>query len=178
MIDDLVVLRPPQHRDRRGSVQEFLRSSSGPALGGPELWRQVNVTATTTGAIRGVHADQRAWKLSAVAAGAATGLYVDLRPASATRARVVTVQLKPGLQVLIPPGVASGLQSVDKDTIYLYAMEHEWSADEVQIGVNPLDKPLVDLWPMRPDPDSGLISSRDLAQGSLAQALAWHTTDR
>ncbi|MEO6570090.1 MAG: dTDP-4-dehydrorhamnose 3,5-epimerase family protein, partial [Ilumatobacteraceae bacterium] len=79
-IDGLVVVTMKQVTDGRGTVRELFRRSAfataGIDVGG---FRQINVTESIEGAVRGMHAEDMT-KLLAVASGEAFGAYVDLRP--------------------------------------------------------------------------------------------------
>jgi dTDP-4-dehydrorhamnose 3,5-epimerase len=173
-IPELVVLRMRQVPDQRGTVRELFRESAMVEAGlraGP--WRQLNLTETRQGVIRGLHGE-RSTKLVGVVAGEALGAYVDTRPGSPARGRSVTVPLTLGTQVLMPPGVCGGFQAVSVEPVqYLYGVDQEWSAGQPSIGVHPLDPALGIGWPIPIDPgDRALLSTRDAAQPALTEALA------
>jgi dTDP-4-dehydrorhamnose 3,5-epimerase len=155
-IDGLVVVTLKQIGDERGVVREFFRTSSWAELGLPEVgtWQQMNVTESKAGAIRGLHGEDMA-KLVSVVSGRAFGAYVDSRAGSSTFGNVVTVDLEPGVQVLVPSGVCNGFQSLT-DTQYLYAFTREWQPSMAGIAVNPKDPALAIAWPMEP-----ILSDKD-----------------
>ena len=99
-----MVITQKQVRDDRGVVREFFRHSTYGALAGFGPWRQLNVTESGRGAIRGLHGEQMV-KLIACVAGEAFGAYLDARESSPTFGAVVTLGLAPGTQVLVPAGV-------------------------------------------------------------------------
>lgn len=79
-VDGLLMLRMKAVAEPRGVVREAFRASTFLAAGiYPGPWKQVNVTETACGAIRGFHGET-AIKVVAVAAGAAFGAYLDARP--------------------------------------------------------------------------------------------------
>jgi len=164
-IDGLVVLTMKQVTDERGTVREFFRESAFTAAGFPTLgpWLQVNVTETDQGGLRGLHAEAMQ-KLVAVVAGAAFGAYVDLRPGSPTRGTVVTAELVPGTQVLVPRGVANGFQATAPGpSQYLYCFDQEWAPGMAGQSCNPLDPALGIDWPLPIDrADRAQISEKDL----------------
>jgi dTDP-4-dehydrorhamnose 3,5-epimerase len=170
-IDGLLVITMKQVHEERGTVRELYRASSFAGAGHPGLgpWAQINLTATTQGGLRGLHAEDMT-KLVAVAAGEAFGAYVDLRPASATHGAVVTVRLVPGTQVLVPRGVANGFQAVAPGTTeYLYCFDAEWAPGMAGQACNPLDPALGIEWPIPIDVDDrAQISAKDLAAPSFA----------
>lgn len=174
-IDGLLVISMKQIGDERGTIREFFRSStfSGVPLPSVGPWRQVNVTESGHGAIRGLHGEAMT-KLVAVISGAALGAYVDARPASPTRGRLVTVTLVPGTQVLVPPGVCNGFQTVSEGgTQYLYCFDDEWHPGMTGVAVNPLDPELDIRWPVAVDPnDRAQVSMKDAALPQLRDVLA------
>jgi dTDP-4-dehydrorhamnose 3,5-epimerase len=171
-IEGLVLLTMKQVTDDRGTVREFYRESAFTDAGLPSLgpWRQVNVTETRSGGLRGIHGEDM-FKLVAVVAGEAFGAYVDLRPGSGTFGTVVTTQLVPGSQVLVPQGVGNGFQATSAGaTQYLYCFDQEWSPGMAGVACSPLDPALGITWPLPVDPaDRAQVSEKDLNAPSLAQ---------
>lgn len=173
-IEGLLVITLKQITDERGTVREYVRSSVAeqdfPAVG---PWRQINVTESHYGAIRGLHGEDMT-KLVGVVAGTATGAYVDTRADSPSRGRVVTVDLAPGRQVLVPAGVCNGFQSTSRDgTQYLYCFDDEWRPDMPGVAVHPLDPELAIAWPVPVDVDDpAQVSAKDAANPMLADVLA------
>jgi len=179
-IEGLLVITTKAVEDERGTVRELYRASAfagpaAPAFGPP---RQVNLTETRRGAIRGLHGEEMT-KLVGVATGTGFGAYVDLRPQSPTFAAVVTAELHPGRQVLVPRGVCNGFQSVSTGgCTYLYCFDGEWAAGMAGIAVHPLDPDLAIGWPIPVDPsDRALLSARDAGLPSFAELRARLTKD-
>ncbi len=165
-IEGLHLIRTKVADDERGAVREILRPSTLSALGLPPLEvRQVNLTATRAGAVRGIHAESM-HKLVGVAQGEAFGVWVDLRQ-GAGHGRVVTAPLVLGVQALVPPGVGNGLQAVT-DCEYLYCFDQEWEPGMAGACVHPLDPDLAIPWPVPVDPaDRSRLSAKDAAQPRL-----------
>jgi len=170
-IDGLLHLTMKQAADERGAVREFVRAStfstSGAAAG---QWAQVNITESSQGVVRGLHAEEMN-KLVAVVAGEAFGAYLDLRPTSATYGVTETATLAPGVQVFVPRGVANGFQATAPgSTQYLYAFDEEWQPSMAGQACNPLDPDLRIPWPLPVDPeDRAQISAKDRDAPSFAQ---------
>lgn len=171
-IDGLVVLRMKQVTDDRGTVREFHRQSAFAAAGLPALqWKQVNVTETRRGAIRGMHGEQM-HKLVAVASGRGFGAYVDTRPGSPSVGRVETLDLAPGVQVLVPPGVCNGFQACSDAMQYVYCFDQEWQPDMDGVAVTPLDPALGIDWPEPFEADDPtMVSAKDRGAPTLAELL-------
>lgn len=148
-IDGLTIITLKQVADERGTVRELYRVSTlaAAAVGFPGPIAQINVTETARGALRGLHAEA-VTKLVAVVSGAAYGAYVDLRADSATYASVVTADLTPGTQVLVPSGVANGFQALVDGTQYLYCFDREWQPGMPGRACHPLDPALAIPWPI------------------------------
>lgn len=163
-IDGLAVVTLKQVTDERGTVRELFRRSAFESVG-IELapFCQINVTETRRGAVRGMHAEDMA-KLVSIAAGEAFGAYVDLRDDSPTFGVVETVELRPGVQVLVPAGVANGFQALTEPCQYVYCFDAEWVPGMAGRAVNPLDPDLGIAWPMpidRDDPSQLSAKDRD-----------------
>lgn len=162
-IDGLYLVTIKQVTDERGTIRELFRRSAFESAGVTGLGplSQINVTESRLGAIRGMHAEQMT-KLLTVAAGEAFGAYVDTRPGSPTNGVVETVALRPGVQVLVPRGVANGFQTLCDVSHYVYCFDEEWRPGMPGVAVNPLDPALAIPWPIDVDPDdSAALSAKD-----------------
>jgi dTDP-4-dehydrorhamnose 3,5-epimerase len=172
-IEGLTVVTLKQVTDERGTVREFYRQSSWLEAGLPDLgpFLQMNLTETRTGGVRGMHAEDMV-KVVSVAAGSAYGAYVDLRADSPTKGAVVTVELVPGTQVVVPRGVGNGFQALEDRTQYLYAFSSEWVPGMAGQAVTPLDPALGVSWPLPIDEgDPAQLSAKDRGAPPLADVL-------
>jgi dTDP-4-dehydrorhamnose 3,5-epimerase len=165
-IGGLWQLSPKSVSDDRGTVREFFRGSGFAAAGVdvPERWQQINLTWTRAGGLRGLHGESMT-KLVGVVAGEALGAYVDARAGSPTFGTVVSVDLRVGVQVLVPPGVCNGFQAVSPDGCqYLYCFDQEWAPGMAGVAVNPLDPALGIAWPLPPT-----VSAKDSSAPLFAE---------
>ncbi len=172
-IADLKIITLKQVTDERGTVREYYRRSSWLEIGLPDLgaFLQLNLTETARGGVRGLHAEAMS-KVVTVAAGAAYGVYVDLRADSPTVGAVVTVDLVPGTQVLVPNGVGNGFQALEDGTQYLYGFSIEWAPGMPGQAVTPLDPALGLTWPIPVDVDDRtVLSVKDRDAPLLADVL-------
>lgn len=165
-IEGLLVFTLKQVRDERGTVREFFRASAyapyaGGGPGGGD-WRQINVTESGYGAVRGLHGEAMT-KLVACISGEAFGAYLDARPDSPTYGALVTVPLAPGVQVLVPAGVCNGFQSLsEQGTQYLYCFTEEWRPGMAGTAFSPLDDKLGLHWPIPIDAGNpAQVSAKD-----------------
>lgn len=174
-IEGLYVITLKQIKDNRGVIRELFRESTlkDAGLTGFGSWKQVNTTETKQGVIRGLHGEEMS-KLVAIVEGTAFGVYVDVRPDSATRGKVATVNLTKGIQVLVPQGVCNGFQSTSEGiSQYTYCFDAEWVPGMKGYSVAPLDPALGIKWPISVNPeDYELISRKDVAAPTLEEALS------
>ncbi len=169
-IDGLRVVQTKQVVDERGAVREIYRESVFASSGDGSLAapRQVNLTSTCRGAIRGLHGEAMT-KLVGVVAGRGFGAYLDVRTDSASRGTLLTLTLEPGRQVLVPNGVCNGFQALSDGCLYLYCFDAEWVSGMPGVAVNPLDPDLAIAWPIPVDKaDRALVSEKDAALPNLA----------
>jgi dTDP-4-dehydrorhamnose 3,5-epimerase len=178
-IEGLLVLTLKQVSDERGTVREFFRASAhtgalgaGWPAGG---WRQINVTESGRGAVRGLHGEATT-KLVGCISGAAFGAYLDTRPGSATYGNVVTADLTPGTQVLVPAGVCNGFQSISPGGCqYLYCFTEEWQPGMAGTEYSPLDEGLGFHWPIPVDGnDRAQISAKDATAAMFSRQIVSH----
>lgn len=171
-IDGLLVITPKQITDDRGTIRELFRSSAFEAAGVRLAFQQINATESGRGCVRGMHAEHMT-KLLTVAAGAAFGAYVDLRTDSPTFRRVETVDLRPGVQVLVPAGVANGFQALASGCQYIYCFDAEWTPTMAGTACTPLDPALGIAWPIPIDRDDpAQISPKDRDSPLLVDVVA------
>ena len=72
------------------------------------------------------------------------------------------VELEPGVQVLVPSGVANGFQALLAGTQYAYCFDREWSPTMPGVAFNPLDPLVADRWPLEFDAaDPRYLSTKD-----------------
>ncbi|MHB1924455.1 MAG: dTDP-4-dehydrorhamnose 3,5-epimerase family protein [Acidimicrobiales bacterium] len=171
-IDGLHILQLKAVGDERGVVREFFRASALAEVGLDAVgaWRQVNLTTSHRGVVRGLHGEAMT-KLVSVAVGSALGAYVDARPGSTSFARTVTVELIPGRAVLVPRGVCNGFQATAPgETAYLYCFDDEWRPDMAGVAVSAFDPDLGIAWPVPVDVnDRRLVSAKDAALPRLGE---------
>lgn len=175
-IEGLLVLTLKQVSDERGTIREFYRSSAHTAALAAALpqggWRQINVTESGYGAVRGLHGEATT-KLVGCVSGRAFGAYLDARPDSASYGELVTVELAPGTQVLVPAGVCNGFQSISPEgTQYLYCFTEEWQPGMAGSAYSPLDEGLGLSWPIPVDAGNpAQISAKDAAAVKFSEQI-------
>lgn len=172
-IDGLKIINVKMVTDDRGTVRELYRESEHRAILPDSVsnWKQVNLTRTKQGAVRGLHGEAMS-KLVTVAMGSAFGVYVDTRPDSKTFGAVETVYITPGIQVFVPQGVCNGFQALDDNTEYLYFFDNEWGPGMAGTALTPLDLELKIDWPIPIDPENReQISEKDAKAPTLQEIM-------
>jgi len=161
-IAGLLTVRTKHVDDERGRVAELYRKSAlGSVASAMRTVGQVNLTTSRLGTIRGLHGEEMT-KLVGIVSGRGFGAYLDARPSSPTFGSVVTMELGPGTQVLVPSGVCNGFQSLTDGALYLYCFDAEWAPSMPGLGVNALDPDLAIDWPIRiENTDRSLLSEKD-----------------
>lgn len=168
-LEDVKVVRPPRHHDRRGWFQEAL-SPSTPTLGMGPLVQINRAFSKDPGTLRGVHfqrGDAAQGKLVAVLRGAIHDVAIDVRPRSPQFGQWTSVRLSQddAAQLWIPPGYAHGLQTLEPDTLVEYIVTHQPYNPEAE-GVIRWDDPELGIdWPLPPT-----LAERDAVAPTLAEA--------
>lgn len=136
-------------------------------------WVQWNLSRSTAGTLRGVHAHRHHHDRLLCAWGSLVVGLQDLRPQSPTFGVAEVIVLEAHATVpqalLIPPGVAHGFYSPEP-TVHLYATDAYWSPDD-EFGCRWDDPGLAIDWPAMPD-GGPVLSERDAGAGTLHELLA------
>ncbi|BDZ53893.1 sugar nucleotide-binding protein [Agromyces marinus] len=168
-IPGLLVVEHPVHGDARGWFAEHWQREKMTALGLPDFGPvQQNVSCNAAvGTTRGFHAEP--WdKYVGVTTGRAFGAWVDLR-GGAGHGRVVTRELRPGVTVFVPRGVANAFQTLEPDTAYTYLVNDHWSPGAVYSAVDLADPALGVAWPV--PLEQAVLSDKDRSNPWLADAV-------
>jgi dTDP-4-dehydrorhamnose 3,5-epimerase len=162
-IQDLFVIHPKKISEGRGGIREMYRQSTQNNSILPDLtWKQINLTESNHGVIRGIHAEEMN-KLVSVASGEVFGAYVDLREDSPSFGQHFTIHLTVGTQVFVPQGVGNGFQSISETpSQYLYFFDQEWTANIPGKAITPLDSDISIQWPISIDTSiRNILSEKD-----------------
>lgn len=156
-IPGVEVRRLTPHSDPRGTLREVWRSSQQPIA-----VRQVLVTQSKAGALRGMHYHLKQADVCYVTAGRAFMALVDLRGPF----EKMELRLGPDESVLVPPMVAHGYLA-EADTTMCYLLSEEVDGSD-EFGFRFDDPEAKIAWPKR-DP---VLSARDQGAGTMAAARA------
>ena len=124
-IEGLLILTPTLFHDDRGYFFESYNQDKFKELGVTEEFVQDNQSCSAKGVIRGLHFQKPPYaqaKLVRVVKGAVLDVAVDLRGASPTYGRHVSVLLSEEnqRQFFIPIGFAHGFIALEDDTVFCY----------------------------------------------------------
>jgi len=146
------VLVPARHHDDRGWVSEIFRADRLRELGIVCSFVQDNLSSSRRkGTLRGLHFQQppaAQAKLVSVVAGAVLDLIVDVRHASPTYGKWVSVELsrENDRQLFVPIGFAHGLVTLVDAVTVLYKVSDYYAPDH-DTGIRWNDPDIAVAWP-------------------------------
>jgi dTDP-4-dehydrorhamnose 3,5-epimerase len=132
-IPDVLIIRPVQHRDQRGSASETYNRRAFVAIGiDLDFVQDFQTRSTRAGTIRGLHFQAPPFaqsKLIRVLQGRIFDVAVDLRRSSPTFGKHVSIELsaEDSGQIFIPEGFAHGLCTLEPNTSVLYKLSNYYS---------------------------------------------------
>ena len=165
------LFQPTPHRDDRGFFSRTFDADVARSVGiEPETFVQDSVSRSYRGVLRGMHlrsGDGEA-KLVRCSFGEVFDVVVDLRPESPTFRNREFLRLSGETQesVYIPAGCAHGFQALSEIADVSYRIDRVHNPDE-DVAIAYDDPELAIPWPL----PAALVSERDSAAGSLAEAL-------
>lgn len=180
-IPEVKLLVPKIFRDARGWFSEtFNRRSFAAVSPDAEFVQDNHSLSSEIGTVRGLHFQippRAQGKLIRVAKGAIFDVAVDIRFASPTYGRHVSVELSAenGAQIWIPPGFAHGFCTLERDTEVIYKVT-DYFAPECERGLRWDDPALGIDWPVAAsavtlsDKDRDLPLFGDFAPGIIDTA--------
>lgn len=152
-IEGVLLVTGHHHEDARGSLTRLFDAEVSDLLGWEFHVRAINLTRTRRrGTLKGLHA-QRAPRLEAklitCLGGGVFDVGVDLRSGSPTFGTCFSTTLTADepLSVLLPAGVAHGVQALTDDAVVHYAHTAEYDP-ALEVGVDALDPELAIAWPL------------------------------
>jgi dTDP-4-dehydrorhamnose 3,5-epimerase len=146
-ISGLKLIQLDLRSDQRGWFAEVWQSAKFADLGLANFQpTQANASLNeAVGTTRGLHAEPWA-KLIYILSGSAFGAWVDLREGAGFGAKYC-LELRPGMAVYVPSGVANGFQTTSRNTTYGYLVDGLWSKDRDYKMLNAFDKEISIPWP-------------------------------
>ena len=132
-INDVVIIEPKVHGDRRGYfVETFRQDKLEEFLGYKINFCQDNESKSSKGVLRGLHYQlppHAQTKLVRVIQGRVLDVAVDIRRNSPTFGKYVAVLLSAEnkKQLLVPRGFAHGFVVLEDDTVFAYKVDNYYS---------------------------------------------------
>ncbi len=167
-LDGAVIVEPVVHGDDRGFFQELWKASGYEFAGLPAMFRQVNISRSSRGVLRGLHYQfrQAQGKLVCVLEGAVYDVAVDIRPGSAGFGQWAGVELSAQnhRQFYVPPGFAHGFLVLSDSALLHYQCTTEY-APEYDAAIAWDDPDIAVQWPQAP----GVVSAKDSAAPRLRE---------
>lgn len=163
----VTIIEPEVHRDKRGYFYESFQEKKFREAGLPEKFVQDNVSRSSRGTLRGLHAQLRRpqGKLVRVLSGEIFDVAVDIRKKMPTFGKWtgVTLSAENFKQIYIPPGFVHGFCVLSDVAIVEYKCTEFYDpSDEVTVIWN--DSQINIAWPIK-DP---VLSEKDRAGIKLA----------
>ncbi len=147
------LIEPVRHGDDRGWMSEVFRAN---LVGLETAVRQVNLSVSRRGVLRGLHFHHRQYDYWIVAEGRMRAGLADVRRGSPTEGNGRVVDLSEGMGLLIPPGVAHGFAAVTDLRLFYLVTEYFDGSDEFGVAWDDADLALdwnLDFAPLLSDRD-------------------------
>jgi len=161
-VRDLRTIRPVSFNDFRGEYLETFNARDykfKDGGGNDVIFVEDDISVSKKGVLRGLHGDDKTWKLIQCLWGEIFVAVVDMRKDSPTYLKwdSFSVSDKNRLQVLVPAGCANGHLCLSDKCIFSYKQSQYYSGSENQFTIRWDDPKLGIPWPVS-DP---LLSDRD-----------------
>ena len=166
----VVVIEPDVHQDKRGYFFESFQGKKFKEAGLPERFVQDNVSRSSRGTLRGLHAQLRRpqGKLVRVLAGEIFDVAVGIRKKSSTFGKWagVTLSAENFKQIYVPPGFVHGFCVMSDSAVVEYKCTEFYDpVDEVTVIWN--DPQIKIAWPIK-DP---ILSDKDRAGRKFSELV-------
>lgn len=159
MINDVIIRNPDVHTDYRGDLWTLWRHTD--LEWGGLSFNHDKVSTSRKNVLRGIHGDNKSWKLITCLYGDIYFVMVDNRESSDTfmKWESITLNDRNRKQVLLPPGVGNGFLVMSEHSVFHYKWSYDGDYPDVdQQFTIKWDDPIVDVkWPI----DNPILSNRD-----------------
>jgi len=162
LINDLKVVTPSLFEDQRGFIWTSYNSESLDSLLPNNLtFKHDKFTQSKSNVLRGIHGDNKSWKLVSCVSGSILQVVVDMRENSRTYLKWQCFDLGESNRsmILIPPGLGNAFYVNSDSAIYHYKLAYpgEYIDSEEQFTVAWNDTRLNISWPTK----NPILSERD-----------------
>lgn len=161
-IEDLLVIEKDFFKDHRGEYVETYNADTynfTSWLGKNINFVEDDISKSKKGVLRGLHGDQKTWKLVQCLHGSILLVVVDVRKDSRTylKHQKFLINDRNKTQVLVPPGCGNGHYCISESCIFSYKQSEIYSGANNQFTLRWNDPCFMIDWPDK-DP---IISERD-----------------
>ncbi len=150
----LTLIYPEIHRDHRGTFVETFNDKFMMENGAEVKFVRDSISTSSKNVLRGIHYDDKTWKLVQCLHGNIYHVAVDLREESKTYLKWESFSLNPetGLQVLLPPRFGNGYLVLSDMCVFHYKMSEYYNPggerickwDDLRIGIKwPVKTPVM-----------------------------------
>ena len=167
VLADIKIMQPSVYHDHRESISTTYHSDYYDRLLPAQErndaleFKHDRYSKSKIGVLRGLHYDEKTWKLVSCLHGKIYLVVLDVRKYSTTYGKWVSFILSPetSTQVLVPPNFANGHFVMEDDSIFYYKMAYkgEYNDENKQSTILWNDKRFGIDWPV-PNP---ILSKRD-----------------
>ena len=156
--EEVAIIQPDIFYDYRGEYIETWNIENYKVFDHIEF-KQDDISTSVKHTLRGLHGDNKTWKLVSCIYGSLLQVVVDMNYDSATYLdwELFTINDKNRQQILVPPGYANGHLVMSDFGIFSYKQSTLYGGPSEQFTVKWNDPKLNIPWPI----DNPLLSSRD-----------------
>jgi|TARA_B110000438_G_C15760292_1_gene626964 dTDP-4-dehydrorhamnose 3,5-epimerase len=164
-LEEVAIIQPDVFYDYRGEYIETWNIENYKIFdhlvndGKSIVFKQDDISTSVKHTLRGLHGDDKTWKLVSCIYGSLLQVVVDMRESSDTYLEydMFSINDKNRSQILIPPGFANGHLVMSDFGIFNYKQSTLYTGASTQFTVKWNDPKLNIPWPI----DSPILSSRD-----------------
>lgn len=161
ILNDVKIISPSVHRERRGEIwTSFTEENVGVLLPHGLQFKHDKFSHSFRNVLRGLHGDNKSWKLVSCINGEILQVVADMRATSSTYLKWEAFDLGPSKNsILIPPGMGNAFLVKSDVATYHYKLAYHGQyidADD-QFTVSWADPRLNITWPI----ENPILSERD-----------------
>lgn len=149
-LDEVLLIKPSRFEDHRGTYVETFNIDDYERNGISVKFLRDDISTSRKNVLRGIHYDNKTWKLIQCMHGKIFFVVVDMRNESPQYLKWISFDLNDQnrYQVLVPPGFGNGHLVLSESCIFHYKMS-EYYDPENEKGVKWDDPSLGITWPVR-----------------------------
>lgn len=153
-LDEVLLIKPSRFEDHRGTYVETYNIEDYERNGISVKFLRDDISTSGKNVLRGIHYDNKTWKLIQCMHGKIFFVVVDMRSESPQYLKWVSFDLndKNRYQVLVPPGFGNGHLVLSESCIFHYKMSEYYDPanergvkwDDVSLGITwPVSEPIL-----------------------------------